>query len=108
LLGQGQRCLLLVTTNEPIGRLHPALRRPGRCWAQIEFTPFSGREAATWLRRRGALRRAPGGATLAELFALADDRVLEVPGEARPLALRARSHGPDIAGRMIRSCDGRR
>jgi hypothetical protein len=29
-------------------------------------------------------RRAPGGATLAELFALADDRVLEVPagGEA--------------------------
>ncbi len=79
LLGQGQRCLLLVTTNEPIGRLHPALRRPGRCWAEIEFTPFSGLEAASWLRRRGASRRAPGGATLAELFALADDRVLEVP-----------------------------
>jgi ATPase family associated with various cellular activities (AAA) len=79
LLGQGQRCLLLVTTNEPIGRLYPALRRPGRCWAEIEFTPFSGREAASWLRRRGASRRAPGGATLAELFALADDRVLEVP-----------------------------
>jgi hypothetical protein len=84
LLGQGQRCLLLVTTNEPIGRLHPALRRPGRCWAEIEFTPFSGGEAATWLRRRGASRRAPGGGTLAELFALADDRVLEVAagGEA--------------------------
>jgi hypothetical protein len=79
LLGQGQRCLLLVTTNEPIGRLHPALRRPGRCWAEIEFTPFSGGEAATWLRRRGASRRAPGSATLAELFALADDRMLEVP-----------------------------
>jgi hypothetical protein len=79
LLGQGQRCLLLVTTNEPIGRLHPALRRPGRCWAEIEFTPFNGREATSWLRRRGASRRAPDGATLAELFALADDRVLEVP-----------------------------
>jgi hypothetical protein len=77
MLGQGQRCLLLVTTNEPVGRLHPALRRPGRCWAEIEFAPFTGREAAAWLRRRGATRRAPGGATLAELYALADDRVLE-------------------------------
>lgn len=76
--------MLLVTTNEPIGRLHPALWRPGRCWAEIEFTPFSGREAGTWLRRRGASWRAPAGATLAELFALADDRVLEVSagGEA--------------------------
>ena len=54
LLGQGQRCLLLVTTNEPVGRLHPALRRPGRCWAEVEFAPFSAREAAAWLRRHGA------------------------------------------------------
>jgi hypothetical protein len=76
--------VLLVMTDEPSGRLHPALRRTGRCWAEIEFTPFSGREAASWLRRRGASWRAPGGATLAELFAPADDRVLEVPagGEA--------------------------
>jgi ATPase family associated with various cellular activities (AAA) len=79
MLGQGQRCLLLVTTNEPIGRLHPALRRPGRCWAEVEFAPFSGREAAAWLRRRGSSRRAPGGGTLAELYALADDRTLEAP-----------------------------
>ena len=77
LLGQGQRCLLLVTTNEPVGRLHPALRRPGRCWAEVEFAPFTGREAAAWLRRRGAPRRAPAGGTLAELYALAEDRALE-------------------------------
>jgi hypothetical protein len=82
LLGQGQRCLLLVTTNEPVGRLHPALRRPGRCWAEIEFTAFTRREAATWLRRHGASRRAPERATLAELFALIDDRVLETPAAA--------------------------
>jgi hypothetical protein len=83
LLGQGQRCLLLVTTNEPVGRLHPALRRPGRCWAEVEFAPFSAREAAAWLRRRGGPRRAPAGGTLAELYALAEDRVLaEPPREA--------------------------
>jgi hypothetical protein len=79
MLGQGQRCLLLVTTNEPIGRLHPALRRPGRCWAEVEFLPFTAREAAAWLRRHGASRRAPSGGTLAELYAVADDRTLEPP-----------------------------
>jgi hypothetical protein len=83
LLGQGQRCLLLVTTNEPIGRLHPALRRPGRCWAEVEFAPFTGREAAAWLRHLGTPRRGHGGGTLAELYALAEDRVLaEQPREA--------------------------
>jgi hypothetical protein len=68
-----------VTTNEPVGRLHPALRRPGRCWAQVEFAPFTAREAAAWLRRRDTPRRAPGGGTLAELYALAEDRVLAAP-----------------------------
>ncbi|HEY0363764.1 MAG TPA: hypothetical protein VGC83_15910, partial [Solirubrobacteraceae bacterium] len=83
LLGQGQRCLLLVTTNEPVGRLHPALRRPGRCWAEVEFARFSAHQAAAWLRRRGAAGPAPGGGTLAELYALADGRVLaEPPREA--------------------------
>jgi hypothetical protein len=31
LIGQGLRVLILVTTNEKIGRLHPAVSRPGRC-----------------------------------------------------------------------------
>ncbi|MGZ4276867.1 MAG: hypothetical protein ACXVVU_09430 [Solirubrobacteraceae bacterium] len=49
----------------------------------MEFAPFTAREAAAWLRRRGALRRAPAGGTLAELYALAEDRVLaEQPREA--------------------------
>jgi hypothetical protein len=72
LLGRGQRCLLLVTTNEPIGRLHPALRRPGRCWAEVEFAHFTSREASACLRRRGTARRATTAATLAELYALSE------------------------------------
>jgi hypothetical protein len=49
----------------------------------VEFARFSAHEAAAWLRRRGVARRAPGGGTLAELYGLADGRVLaEPPREA--------------------------
>ena len=52
LLGQGLRVLTLITTNEPIDRLHPALVRPGRCLAEIEFRPFTPTEARSrWPER---------------------------------------------------------
>ena len=37
LLGEGLRVVVLVTTNEPLRRLHPAVVRPGRTWAEVEF-----------------------------------------------------------------------
>ena len=30
-LGQGTKAIVLVTTNEPLRKLHPAIRRAGRC-----------------------------------------------------------------------------
>lgn len=51
LLGQGLRCLFLITTNEPVGALHPALVRPGRCLAQVEFGRLPARQAAELLGR---------------------------------------------------------
>ena len=53
LIGQGLRVLVLVTTNEPLQRLHPAVTRPGRCAAQIEFLRFPPEEVAAWLERQG-------------------------------------------------------
>jgi hypothetical protein len=47
-IGQGTRTLL-ITTNEPVKRLHPATRRPGPCLADIEFTALSVAEANAWL-----------------------------------------------------------
>jgi hypothetical protein len=76
LLGQGVRTILLVTTNEPIGRLHPAVRRPGRCWASIDFGPFEPAEATAWLALHGVERDAARPLTLAELYAIAEDREL--------------------------------
>jgi hypothetical protein len=74
LIGQGLRVLVLVTTNEPIRKLHPAVARPGRCAANIEFDSFSPEEASTWLEAQGAADGAGTSMTLAELYARAAGR----------------------------------
>lgn len=74
MLGQGVKSLLLVTTNEPLGRLHPAVQRPGRCWASVDFEPFGSAEATAWLAARGVEREVTAPMTLAELFEVADGR----------------------------------
>lgn len=68
LLGQGTRTLVLITTNEPVKRLHPATRRAGRCLADLEFSPFPVVEANAWLAGRGHDRRVEKPAPLAELY----------------------------------------
>ncbi len=68
LLGQGQNVLVAITTNEELGRLHPAVVRPGRCLAQIEVGPLPREEAAKWLGTEEGL--VGPSATLAELYAL--------------------------------------
>jgi hypothetical protein len=68
IVGQGLRVLVLVTTNEQAGALHPAVARPGRCAASVEFPPFTGEEAALWLGAHG-LEPVSEQSTLAELFA---------------------------------------
>ena len=68
LLGQGQNVLVAITTNEELGRLHPAVVRPGRALAQIEVGPLSRAEAAAWLGTETGLNGPT--ATLAELYAL--------------------------------------
>jgi hypothetical protein len=69
IIGQGLRVLVLVTTNEPLTRLHPAISRPGRCAARIEFTAFPRDEAAEWLAGYGSEAEARE-LTLAELYAV--------------------------------------
>jgi hypothetical protein len=63
MLGQGLNTLVLLTTNEEIARLHPAVVRPGRCLCLIEFSRFGRREASDWLGT--AVEDEP---TLAELY----------------------------------------
>jgi hypothetical protein len=64
ILGHGMKVLVLLTTNEDTGRLHPAVVRPGRCLASIEFPLFGEAEASAWLGRP-----ATGPQALADLLA---------------------------------------
>jgi ATPase family associated with various cellular activities (AAA) len=70
LLGQGTRALILVTTNEPLGKLHPAALRPGRAMATLEFAPLDAHEAGAWLEEHGLQRPISSPATIAELHAV--------------------------------------
>jgi hypothetical protein len=74
LLGAGLRAIVLVTTNEPVRRMHPAVVRPGRCWAQVEFRRLAAAESNAWLRMHHSDVEVSRDSTLAELFALADGR----------------------------------
>ena len=79
LLGQGLQILLLITSNEDLGKLHPAAVRPGRCAMKVEFLPFGRMEAAAWLMGNGegpAQRSVSSSMTLAELYASTDGRGL--------------------------------
>jgi hypothetical protein len=79
LLGQRSRVLLLITTNEELGTLHPAVTRPGRCASQIEFLALSSAEATLWLSSHGDERDGitpKGPRTIAELYALLDGRTV--------------------------------
>ncbi len=72
LLGQGLKVLVLITTNEEMGKLHEAVARPGRAVCNIEFKTFTKDEAERWLVDHGvAFPQAcvPTSPTLAELYA---------------------------------------
>lgn len=69
MIGQGLNLMVMITTNEPIGRLHEAAIRPGRCLADIDFKKFSNAEANAWLLNHGKDSTVRGDITLAELYA---------------------------------------
>jgi hypothetical protein len=74
LIGQGLRVLVLVTTNEELKSLHPAVARPGRAAANIEFHPLTPEEARAWLADHGLDTPVDEPATIASLYARLEGR----------------------------------
>lgn len=70
MLGQGSNVSVLVTTNEPIDRLHEAVARPGRSWAHLEFAELPIHKANEWLEQHGSTDQVDAPATLAELYGI--------------------------------------
>lgn len=85
ILGQCTKLIVAITTNEALGRLHPAILRPGRCLAQIEVGRLSPAEARAWLGPRARAHRiGDEGLTLAELYAMTSG--LTLVGDPEPPA----------------------
>src|SRR4029453_5916301 len=72
LIGQGLRILVLVTTNEELGALHPAISRPGRAAANVLFRRIPPDQANPWLREHGQDKSVSEPITLAALYAVAE------------------------------------
>lgn len=69
ILGQGLKLMVLVTTNENLGKLHEAVTRPGRCLSITEFLELEPTKVSQWASENGI--EAPAkSASLAELFAI--------------------------------------
>lgn len=67
LIGQGLRLLVLVTTNEEVKKLHPAVSRHGRCAQQLEFNKLDKDELAEWCEKHNI--STPSSSVLADLYA---------------------------------------
>jgi hypothetical protein len=80
-LGQGMKTIVLVTTNEPLGKIHPAIQRSGRCWREIDFAPLDVSSANRWLARHDSDIHVGIATPLADLFAIVRGRDVkkEVP-----------------------------
>jgi hypothetical protein len=72
-IGQGLKVLIVITTNEELEALHPAVSRQGRCAAAIHFDSLSSAETVEWAKRNGipTISNISSPRTLADLFALA-------------------------------------
>jgi hypothetical protein len=70
LMGQGLNVMVLITTNEPLGTLHPAVVRAGRCLAEMEFGPLSPEQANDWLEEHDSGVTVEQPTTLANLYAI--------------------------------------
>jgi hypothetical protein len=69
-IGQGLKILVLITSNEELGRLHPAVSRPGRCAAIVEFKSLDKDHAREWAKEKGIKLPQDREYSLAELYSL--------------------------------------
>jgi ATPase family protein associated with various cellular activities (AAA) len=81
-LGQATQSLVLVTANENVRKLHPAVTRPGRCVARIGFADLGREEIIRWCDAHDLQPPRGDRATIADLFAHSEGRLERDSGDA--------------------------
>lgn len=85
LIGQGLEIYVLITTNEPIKEIHPAVIRHGRCLSVIEFNKLTATEANHWLFEHESNHRVHEETPVSELYAIIGDYNYE--NEKKPVPI---------------------
>jgi hypothetical protein len=84
MLGQGLKFMVLVTTNEPLRKLHDAVTRPGRCISIVEFEALTAEEVLKWADFNQIDHdQLTGSKILSELFAITEDAINKKPQSRR-------------------------
>ncbi len=81
LVGQGLNILVMMTTNEPVANLHPAIARVGRCLANVQFESFGYEEAMEWLKKNGSSNIPEREMTLAQMYSFLREPPILVEAE---------------------------
>ena len=81
ILGQGTRVLVVITTNEKIGELNPAMTRSGRALATVEIGALPHAEAQAWIGPDHVLEAKDW--TLADLYLKLNGGVLDEKPQAQ-------------------------
>lgn len=87
LIGQGLRILVLITTNEEVGKMHPAIIRSGRCLANLSVGKLAPEDANAWRVAHDMkpleLGRSAPAVTLAELYEELNEFQVKSGGDGR-------------------------
>lgn len=70
IIGQGLRCIFLLTANEELGKIDPAIKRPGRCIQCLNFPALPKDQANEWLASHGCKNKVKDDTMLADLYAI--------------------------------------
>lgn len=81
IIGQGLRCIFLLTANEELGKIDPAIKRPGRCIQCVNFPELSVTEANAWLKKNGCEQKVKHDTMLADLYAIKGAKANELTSE---------------------------
>lgn len=82
-LGDSLNVSIIVTTNEPLKKLHKAVERPGRCSVSLAVDKLTEEEAVHWLKKHNISdieKDNLNNISLAELYSLSHNERIQVQG----------------------------